>query len=109
MIRTAPSTADVTLSATAPLVHRCPFVDEVDNGTVTISWRVDGQTLELHSLRVYLNGFRDSEISHETVTDRIRHDLATIPGVADVTVSTTWDTAGMEVTCSTSPTRADRR
>ena len=106
MIRTALSTADVTLTAIAPLVHRCPFVDEVDNGTVTISWRVDGQTFELHSLRAYLDRFRDAEISHEAITDRIRHDLATTLGLADVTVTTTWDTAGMEVTCSTSPTPA---
>lgn len=106
MIRTEPSTADVTMHATSLLIHRCPFVDEVDNGTVTIAWRVDGQTIELHSLRDYLASFRDSEIAHESLTDRIRHDLGTTPGIADVTVTTTWDTAGMEVTCSTSPTLA---
>jgi NADPH-dependent 7-cyano-7-deazaguanine reductase QueF len=96
--------ADVTMTVTAPVRHLCPFVNEVDEGFITITWRVDGATLELHSLADYLREFKDSELSHEAFTDRVSHDLSLIAGVDLVTVQTTWTTAGMEVKCSTSPT-----
>lgn len=99
--------SDVTMTVTAPLTHLCPHVDEVDNGTITLTWRVNGYTLELHSLREYLNGFKYAEVSHEEITDLIRHEMSVTPGVEVVSVETTWDTAGMEVKCSTSPTLAE--
>jgi len=104
MIRTIPCTSDVTVTATSPITHLCPHVDEVDEGTVTIEWAIDGNTIELHSLRTYLDRFRSSRISHEEVTDLLRHELSTLPGVRLVSVTSAWTTAGMEVTCSTSPT-----
>lgn len=93
--------ADVTMKASGALRHMCPFVKEVDNGTITITWGTRGATLELHALRRYLDTFRDREISHEDLTDLIRTDLAGLSGLTNVRVETTWDTAGMEVKCST--------
>lgn len=98
---TVPIEAAAWLRTTAPMQHMCPFVDEVDNGTVTIGWHADGWTLELHSLRAYLDTFSDREVSHEELTEEIRAELSTIHGIEGVTVSTTWRTAGMEVQCST--------
>lgn len=106
---TVESAADVTMTVTAPVQHLCPFVDEVDDGTVTISWRVDGATFELHALAEYLRGYKDARLSHEDITDRIRHDLSAPPGVELLTVESTWTTAGVEVTCSTSPTPVGQR
>lgn len=106
-MKTVPSSADVTVTATGPIVHLCPHVDEIDYGHITITWRVEGQTFELHALAEYLRGFRKSRISHEEITDRIRHDLSVVDGLALLAVETTWKTAGMEVACGTSPTRAD--
>lgn len=94
--------ADVTMKATGPLTHRCPFVKEVDNGTITITWETRGATLELHALRRYLDTFQCVEISHEDLTERIRADLAELPGIINLRVETTWETAGMEVNCGTS-------
>lgn len=104
--RTVPSTGDVQIVVTSPLTHRCPHVDEIDRGTVEISWRVYWATFELHSLRAYLDGFADVEISHEDLTNCIRTDLSDTLGIEDLTVSTNWDTAGMEVRCSTWQTPA---
>lgn len=101
---TVPNTNDVTMTVTAPLKHLCPFVDEIDDGTIEITWAVDGATFELHALADYLRGFKDSRLSHEEITDAIRHDLSCVPGVQLVSAVSTWTTAGMEVTCSTSPT-----
>ena len=106
-VQPVPMTANVKMSVAAEVRHLCPFVNEADNGTVTVTWRTNGATFELHSLREYLNGFKDSEISHEMLTDRIRHDLSVTQGVEVVAVESTWDTAGMEVQCSTSPTPAE--
>lgn len=98
------SGADVTVTTTAELHHMCPHVDEADHGTITITWRTNGSTIELHSLADYLAMWKDSRVAHEDITDRIRHDLSALPGIELITVDTRWRTAGIEVTCSTSPT-----
>lgn len=89
--------ARTTVEYAGPLVHRCPFVDEVDRGAVTITWSTDGATLELHGLAAWLRTWTDVAVSHEALTDLIRSSLAGQPGIADVSVSTRWDTAGAEV------------
>jgi len=99
---------DVTLTATAPLRHLCPFVEEVDDGAVTIAWSTCGNTIELHSLAEYLKQFADWRISHEALTDQIKHDIDGVPGIYATSVSTAWKTAGMDVACSTSRTPAAR-
>lgn len=99
----------VTLTATAPLRHLCPFKDEVDEGTVTSGWSTCGSTLELHSLAAYLTSWAEQTISHEELTDAIRRDLESVPGIYAPTVETRWTTAGMGVTCSTSQTPARPR
>lgn len=96
-----PIEATVRLTTTADIQHMCPFVNEVDNGTITITWNADGWTLELHSLRAYLNTFHDREISHEELTEEVRAELSTTHGISIVDVTTTWRTAGMDVTVTT--------
>lgn len=103
---TVEDSSDVTVSVTADLRHLCPHVAEIDYGTTTIAWRVNGQTYELHSLAEYLRGFKDAAISHEQITDRIRHDLSVVVGIELLSVETTWETAGMEVRCASTPTLA---
>ena len=98
--RTVPIDSVVQMSATADIQHLCPFVNEVDNGTVTITWKAAGWTFELHSLRDYLNSHKDREISHEDLTAEIRAELGSHHGINNVTVETKWRTAGMEVTYS---------
>lgn len=100
---TVPIEAGVRMSTTASIQHMCPFVQEVDNGTITIGWDTDGWTFELHALRAYLNTFAGREISHEDLTDEVRAELSSHYGIDRVAVSTSWRTAGMEVLCSTSP------
>lgn len=106
---TVPCDGNVTMTATAPLRHLCPHVDEIDNGHIAITWNIDGRTLELHALADYLRSWKDARLSHEEITDRIGHDISAVDGVELVSVVTTWHTAGMEVRCSTSPTPVDQR
>jgi NADPH-dependent 7-cyano-7-deazaguanine reductase QueF len=98
-IKTVPVETNVDVSITAPIQHLCPFVNEVDNGTVTIGWATHGWTFELHSLRDYLGTFADREISHEALTQEIRDELSGHHwhGILRVSVSSEWRTAGMRV------------
>lgn len=105
-VLTVPDSSDVAVTVTGALDHRCPHVNERDHGNVTISWRVKGQTYELHSLAEYLRLWKDSEISHEAITDRIRHDLSVVVGIELLSVETEWLTAGLEVQCASTPTLA---
>lgn len=98
-----PNASWVTVSITGPLVHRCPYVSEVDNGTVDITWLTDSQTLELHSLRAWLDTFSTREISHEDITEEIRSTLFARPGITNVRVTTRWYTAGFDVSASGAP------
>ncbi len=104
-----PTDANVTLGAKATIQHLCPFVQEVDNGNIAVTWDTDGWTFELHSLRAYLKSFTNREISHEDLTEEVRAELSSHHGVKSVTVTTTWRTAGMEINCSTSPTPVARQ
>lgn len=106
-VRTVPIEAHVRLSATANIQHMCPFVQEVDNGTLSATWDADGWTLELHAFRAYLGTFADREISHEELTAEVQAELSGHHGISSVTVTSLWRTAGMEIECSTSPIRAD--
>lgn len=99
----------VDMTVTAPLRHLCPFVNEVDDGTISIEWSTCGNTLELHELGKYLAQFAERRISHEDLTDLIRHDLEGVQGVYALKVTTHWTTAGMKVECSTSLTPAGPR
>ena len=101
------SGVNTVVTATAQVQHMCPFVHEVDNGTVTITWRTRGRTIELHSLRAHLSTFAETEISHEQLTETIGTEIRRLPGIDLVTVESAWNTAGMEVNCCISETRAD--
>lgn len=95
----------VTMNATAPLAHQCPYRDEADEGTVEITWTTAGATIELHALAAWIDGFKGDRVSHEDITADIRDHLDSLPGITDVRVRTRWGTAGVEViVCSTSPT-----
>jgi len=107
-VDTAAASPGLTMSVTSPIRHLCPFKDEVDDGTITVTWRTLNGTFELHSLRAFFATFAESEISHESLTDTIYRELSRVPSIRIVDVETHWTTAGMGVACSTSPTPAAR-
>jgi NADPH-dependent 7-cyano-7-deazaguanine reductase QueF len=97
LLRTVEEWPGLTVTAKAGLVHRCPHVEEVDVGTVEVSWYTNGHTVELHSLAAYLVSWAEARVSHEEVTEQIRRDLAGLEGIAQVRVMTSWSTAGLAV------------
>lgn len=53
----------------------CPMSGFPDFATINISYVPDKKCVELKSLKLYLNGFRDKNIYHEDVTNIILQDL----------------------------------
>ena len=99
---TVPSGTGVTVAATFPLTHRCPYRAETDHGHIDITWTTAGATLELHALAAWLDGFAREQITHEDISSDIRGHLADLPGIDNPQVATRWKTAGADVvvTCA---------
>jgi NADPH-dependent 7-cyano-7-deazaguanine reductase QueF len=90
-----------TVALNAPIRHLCPFKDEVDSGTITITWTCAGFTIELHSLASYLAQFSDSAISHEDLVEFIALDMDALGnGIAATSVTARFTTAGLGVEVS---------
>ncbi len=49
----------------------CPMTGQPDFGTLTITYTPDRTCVELKSLKLYLQGFRNEGIFYENVTNRI--------------------------------------
>jgi len=49
----------------------CPRSGYPDFANIKIAYTPDRKVVELRSLKLYLNGFRDQSISHEAVTNKI--------------------------------------
>ncbi|HHL40189.1 MAG TPA: NADPH-dependent 7-cyano-7-deazaguanine reductase QueF [Deltaproteobacteria bacterium] len=53
----------------------CPRSGYPDFATIRITYRPDEKVVELKSLKLYLNSYRDRAISHEAATNKIFDDL----------------------------------
>lgn len=56
----------------------CPKTGQPDFGTLTIIYTPDRKCVELKSLKLYLQQFRNQGIFYENATNRILDDLVTI-------------------------------
>lgn len=56
----------------------CPRSGYPDFATIRINYSPDKKVVELKSLKLYLNAFRDRAISHEAVTNLIFDDLKAV-------------------------------
>lgn len=83
------------LTVTGEVTKQCPYKDERDDGTATLTFEVgDGDGPELHGLSAYLSTFRGVPLSHEAFT------RALLAADYDcVEVVTRWETAGLTVEC----------
>jgi 7-cyano-7-deazaguanine reductase len=56
----------------------CPMTGQPDFGTLTITYTPERKCVELKSLKLYLQSFRNQGIFYENVTNRITDDLVAI-------------------------------
>jgi len=68
----------------------CPKTGQPDFGTVTLRYCPDRRCVELKSLKLYLQSFRNEGIFYEAVTNRICDDLAELMQPRWMVVETRW-------------------
>ena len=70
---------DYTIRIVCPeFTSVCPRTGQPDFGTLTITYVPEARCLELKSLKMYLQQFRNEGIFYEDVTNRILDDLAAV-------------------------------
>ena len=70
---------DYEIRITAPeFTSVCPKTGQPDFGTLTITYVPDRKCVELKSLKLYLQKFRNEGIFYEHVTNRILDDLTAV-------------------------------
>ena len=70
---------DYTIEIICPeFTSVCPKTGQPDFGTLTITYTPEAKCVELKSLKLYLQSFRNEGIFYENVTNRILDDLVRI-------------------------------
>lgn len=72
----------------------CPKTGQPDFGTVRVRYVADQTCVELKSLKLYLQSFRNLGIFYEDVTNRLLDDLVRATHPRWMEVQTTWTTRG---------------
>ncbi len=72
----------------------CPRSGFPDFATVHISYVPDEWCVELKSLKLYINSFREMKVFHEDVTNRILDDLVALMGPKLMTVKADFNVRG---------------
>jgi 7-cyano-7-deazaguanine reductase len=72
----------------------CPKTGHPDFGTITVRFQPGATCVELKSLKLYFQSFRNEGIFYEAVTNRIRDDLAAAMKPAWLQVITDWKGRG---------------
>lgn len=72
----------------------CPVTGQPDFGTVTVRYVANEVCVELRSLKLYLQDYRDRGIYYEDVTNRILDDLVEACRPKWMLVRTRWTVRG---------------
>lgn len=72
----------------------CPRSGYPDFATIAIDYVPDKSIVELRSLKLYLNAFRDRRISHEAVVNRVYRDLVTLLSPRELEVTGDFNVRG---------------
>jgi 7-cyano-7-deazaguanine reductase len=72
----------------------CPKTGQPDFGTIVISYVPDKVCVELKSLKMYLQQFRNEGIFYEAVTNRIMDDFIAVVKPRRATIESRWTPRG---------------
>jgi 7-cyano-7-deazaguanine reductase len=78
---------------------RCPLTGQPDFGTVIIEYVPDRLCVELKSLKLYLQSFREVGVFYEALTNRILDELAAALAPRRMRVETRWRPRGGLTSC----------
>lgn len=102
---------DYRIRHVAPeFTSRCPVTGQPDFGTVIVEYVADRLCVELKSLKLYLQAFREQGIFYEAVTNRILDELVEALAPRYMRVETQWNPrGGMTSTIVAEHTKEKRR
>jgi len=86
---------DFTIRHVAPeFTSRCPVTGQPDFGTIVIEYVADKVCVELKSLKLYLQSFREQGIFYEAVTNRLLDELVASLRPRWMRIETRWNPRG---------------
>ncbi len=86
---------DYTVEIVCPeFTSVCPKTGQPDFGTLTITYVPEAVCVELKSLKLYLQQFRNEGIFYEDVTNRILDDLVAMLGPRQMTLTAAFTPRG---------------
>ena len=79
---------DYTIRHVAPeFTSVCPKTGQPDFGTITIDYVADAACIELKSLKLYLQSYRNEGVFYEDIVNRILNDLVAAASPRRMTVT----------------------
>ena len=86
---------DYVIEHTSPeFTSMCPKTGQPDFSDMTVSYVADRLCVELKSLKLYFNAFRNEGIFYEAVTNMILDDLVSVLKPRRLTVISKWKPRG---------------
>jgi 7-cyano-7-deazaguanine reductase len=86
---------DYTIEIVCPeFTSVCPKTGQPDFGTLTINYTPDSRCVELKSLKLYLQQFRNEGIFYEHATNRILDDLVAVLQPRSMTLTAAFTPRG---------------
>jgi 7-cyano-7-deazaguanine reductase len=86
---------DYVITHVAPeFTSRCPVTGQPDFGVVTVEYVPDRLCVELKSLKLYLQAFREQGIYYEAITNRILDELVAVLRPRRMRIETRWNPRG---------------
>ena len=86
---------DFTIQHNAPeFTSVCPKTGQPDYGTIIFTYVPDEVCVELKSLKMYLQRFRNTGIFYEQVTNRILDDFVAVVKPRSATIESQWTPRG---------------
>ena len=86
---------EYTIEITCPeFTSICPKTGQPDFGTLVFSYIPDKKCVELKSLKLYLQKFRNEGIFYENVTNRILDDFVAVTEPRSATLESHWGPRG---------------
>lgn len=86
---------DYTIQIVCPeFTSVCPKTGQPDFGTLTITYVPDRKCIELKSLKLYLQQFRNEGIFYENATNRILDDLVAVTAPRRMTLVASFTPRG---------------
>ena len=86
---------DYTIEIVCPeFTSVCPKTGHPDFGKLTFTYIPDKKCVELKSLKLYLQSFRNEGIFYENITNRILDDVANVTEPKEMTLISEWTPRG---------------